>query len=212
MSKEETQEILEEAKSFLSAMITSAKEQKEEGRDVHGMAYLPIRRKAYIDSVTRGMAGTVRFHDKEGNIGQEFEISSEDVVNEVLSENDMDDGAQGTPVFTVPQIEDKEVWNMAISMGITLLQDVKFLCIVTEAWASEQSDTAPSKDPDKSEILLGWCLSFDTKQQIIGLHTHMEGFESKDNKVVWLEPHNKYTDNIDEINSQPQIAEIIERF
>ena len=211
MSEITNQEILEEAKVFLKAMITSAKEEKNGGEDIRGMAYLPIRRSAYVDSITRGMAGRVRFHGKDGAENFEFDIAPDETVNEVLAANDLEEGVQGTPVFSIPILEDKEIWNMAISMALNILDDVRFLTLVTEAWASQNTDQRPSDDPDRTEILIGWSLSFDAEGKVIGLLTHMEPFEVKESTVEWDSPHIDFTDDVSEIMKQPQIAEILSR-
>lgn len=213
MSENTNQDILEEAKVFLDAMLENAKAAKEDGQDIQGMAYLPIRRTAYVDSITQGMGGTVRFHGKDGEDDFEIDISPEETVNEVLAANDLEEGVKGTPVFSIPLLEDKEIWNMSMGMAITLLQDVRFLTVVTEAWASSKKfkQGPPSEDPDRTEILVGWSLSFGEDGKIIGLHSHMQQFEVKNSKIKWEEAHETFTDSLEEIRKQPQIAEIIDR-
>jgi hypothetical protein len=213
MSENTNQDILEEAKVFLDAMLENAKATKEDGQDIQGMAYLPIRRDAYVDSITQGMGGKVRFHGKEGEDDFEIDISPEETVNEVLAANDLEEGLKGTPVFSIPLLEDKEIWNMSMGMAITLLQDVRFLTVVTEAWASSKKfkQGPPSEDPDRTEILVGWSLSFGEDGKIIGLHSHMQQFEVKNSKIKWEEAHKTFTDSLEEIRKQPQIAGIIDR-
>lgn len=212
MSENTNQQILEEAEIFLASMLDNAKAAKENGQDIQGIAYLPIRRSAYVDSITQGMGGKVRFHGKDGADDFEIDIAPEETVNEVLAANNIEEGAKGTPVFSIPLFEDKEIWNMSIGMAITLLQDVRFLTVVTEAWASKKNNQGPpSQDPDRTEVLVGWSLSFDDDGKVIGLHSSMQGFEVKNSKAVWEEASTTFTDDLDEINKQPQIAEIISR-
>jgi len=213
MSENTNQDILEEAKVFLDAMLENAKATKEDGQDIQGMAYLPIRRTAYVDSITQGMGGRVRVHGKDGEDDFEIDISPEETVNEVLAANNLEEGLKGTPVFSIPLLEDKEIWNMSMGMAITLLQDVRFLTVVTEAWASSKKfkQGPPSEDPDRTEILVGWSLSFGEDGKIIGLHSHMQQFEVKNSKIKWEEAHKTFTDSLEEIRKQPQIAEIIDR-
>jgi hypothetical protein len=213
MSKNANRQILEEAKVFLESMIEDAKGAKEQGEDIQGMAYLPIRRKAYVDAITTGMGGKVRFHGKDGEENMEINIAPHETVNEVLVDHDLEEGVQGTPVFSIPLFEDKEIWNMSIAMGINLLKDVKFITVITEAWASKKSfkHGAPSEDPDRTEMLVGWSLSFGEKGKVIGMHSHMQEFEVKNSKIKWREPMIDFNDDPREIIKQPQVAEIISR-
>jgi len=211
MSEDTNQEILEEAKVFLDSMLENAKAEKENGEDIQGMAYLPIHRKAYVDAITTGMGGRVRFHGKDGVDDMEINIAPEETVNEVLAANNLEEGVKGTPVFSIPLLEDKEIWNMAIAMGVTLLKDVKFLTVITEAWASKNTNMQPSQDPDRTEILVGWSLSFGNEGEVIGLHSNIQEFEVKNSKIKWEEARTDFEDNLDEIMKQPQIAEIINR-
>lgn len=211
MSENTNQEILEEAKVFLDSMLENAKAGKEDGADIQGMAFLPIRRQAYVETMTRGMGGKVRFHGKDGAKDFEFDVAPDETINEVLAANNMDEGTQGTPVFTIPLLEDKEIWNMAIGMAIHLLKDVRFVTVITEAWASSKKDMPPSMDPNRTEILIGWTLSFGNNGEVIGLHQKMQGFRVKNSKVKWDEAQETFTDELSEIKMQPQIAEIISR-
>lgn len=212
MSKNANQQILEEAKVFLESMIEDAMGVKELGDDIQGMAYLPIRRKAYVDAITTGMGGKVRFHGKDGEENMEIDIAPHETVNEVLADHDLEEGVQGTPVFSIPLFEDKEIWNMSIAMGINLLKDVKFITVITEAWASKNfKHGAPSEDPDRTEMLIGWSLSFGEKGKVIGFHSHMREFKLKNSKIKWGEPMIDFNDNLKEIMRQPQVAEIISR-
>lgn len=211
MSENTNQEILEEAKVFLDSMLENAKAEKESGEDIRGMAYLPIRRKAYVDAMTTGMGGRVRFHGKDGVDDMEINISPGETVDEVLAAHNLEEGVQGTPVFSIPLLEDKEIWNMAIAMSVNLLNDVKFLTVITEAWASQNKNMQPSEDPDRTEILVGWSLSFGNEGEVIGLHYHMQEFGVKNSKIKWEEARTDFEDNLDEIMKQPQIAEIISR-
>lgn len=213
MSKNANQQILEEAKVFLESMLEDAKCAKEIGEDIQGMAYLPIHRKAYVDAMTTGMGGKVKFHGKDGKENMEINIAPHETVNEVLADHNLDEGVQGTPVFSIPLFEDKEIWNMSIAMGINLLKDVKFITVITEAWASKKSfkHGAPSEDPDRTEMLVGWSLSFGKKGKVIGFHSHMQEFEVKNSKTVWGEPTIDFSDDPKEIMMQPQVAEIISR-
>lgn len=211
MSKNTNQEILEEAEVFLDSMLENAKAEKEKDGHIQGMAYLPIHRQAYVDAITTGMGGRVRFHGKDGVEDMEINIAPEETVNEVLAAHDLEEGVKGTPVFSIPQLEDKDIWNMAIGMGITLLKDVKFLTIITEAWASKNTNGLPSEDPNRTEILMGWSLSLGKDKEVIGLHTRIIDFEPKGSKIMWGEQTSTFTDSIEEINMQPQIAEILRR-
>ena len=211
MSENTNQEILEEAKVFLDSMLETAKAGKEDGEDIQGMAFLPIRRQAYVETMTRGMGGKVRFHGKDGAKDFEFDVAPDETINEVLAANNMDEGTQGTPVCTIPLLEDKEIWNMAIGMAIHLLKDVRFVTVITEAWASSKKGMQPSMDPDRTEILIGWTLSFGNNGEVIGLHQKMQGFRVKNSKVKWDEAQETFTDELSEIKMQPQIAEIISR-
>jgi hypothetical protein len=212
MSENTNQDILEEAKVFLDAMLENAKTTKEDGQDLQGMAYLPIRRSAYVDSITQGIGGKVRFHGKDGEGDFEIDVAPDETVNEVLAANDLEEGVKGTPVFSIPLFEDKQIWNMSMGMAITLLEDVRFLTVVTEAWASKNfKQGPPSEDPDRTEILVGWSLSFGEDGKIIGLHSCMIPFEHKGSKIKWDDASETFTDSLKEIRKQPQIADIIDR-
>lgn len=212
MSDETNQEILKEASSFLEAMLESAKEEVENKGQAMGMFFMPVRRKTYPSHLAQGMRGKIRHHGENGEIKADIDVDEHTNLDDALAENDLEEGTQGTPVFSFPFIDNREVGAMAVALAFKMLNDVKFICLVTEAWASDQKSLSPSKDPDRSEVLIGWCLSFDDKSNILGYHSEIIKFTRGEYAVTWMKGEGQqFETSLSEIKKQPLVGNIIDR-
>tara|TARA_B100000035_G_C20996804_1_gene552919 strand:- start:726 stop:1421 length:696 start_codon:yes stop_codon:yes gene_type:complete len=208
------QDILREATVFLQSMIKQMREQKElagQHEVVRGMAYFPVKRTTYVDSLSRGLRGEIRVHEKDGS-SKSIDVKEDETINEVLVRNDMDEGTVGTPVFSFPQIDDKYLLTLGIATAISGLGDVKFACYVSEAWASSNPEVAPSEDKNRHECIIGWCIVFDEKNEsIIALLTTTQNFKFEKNKIVWGEETNDKSTKMKDIMKQPLVGKVIEK-
>lgn len=206
------QDILREATVFLQSMVRQMREQKElagQHEVVRGMAYFPVKRTTYVDSLTHGQRGEIRVHEQNGET-KSIDVSEDETINEALVRNDMEEGTVGTPVFSFPQINDKYLLTLGIATAIIALRDAKFACYVSEGWASSNPEVAPSEDENRQECIVGWCMVFDEKNEsIIALLTTTQHFKFEKDKIVWGEETTDKTTKLKAMMKQPLVGKVI---
>lgn len=213
MSKDTNQDILKEAKAFVEAMLTSAEHELESEGQVMGMAFMPVRRTTYPSQLSQGLQGRIRHHGEDGEVRQDIIVERETDLNEALLEADLDEAREGTPVFSVPFFDDRDMFAKSIGLASQVLGDVKFICMITDTWTSDKPDDydAPRKDPNRKEALLGWCIVLDESYNVIGYYQKMTSYSRTKNGFKFDREDTTFEDDLEEIMKQPLVGNIISR-
>ena len=213
MSKDTNQDILKEAKAFVEAMLTSAEHELESEGQVMGMAFMPVRRTTYPSQLSQGLQGRIRHHGEDGEVRQDIIVERETDLNEALLEANLDEAREGTPVFSVPFFDDRDMFSKCIGLASQVLGDVKFICMITDTWTSDKPNDydAPRKDPNRKEALLGWCIVLDESYNVIGYYQKMTTYSRTKNGFKFDRDDITFEDDLEEIMKQPLVGNIISR-
>ena len=194
-------------------MMASHEDELREHGEVQGMVFMPVRRTTYPSQLSQGLQGRIRHHGEDGEVRQDIIVDRETDLNQALLDADLDEAREGTPVFSIPYFDDRDIFSMAIGLAFQTLGDVKFICFIAETWTSSNHEKyrAPSLDPERSEALLGWCLVFDESNKILGYYHKMSPFTKGKGGIEIDSKDIEFEDDLDKIMEQPMVNRIISR-
>ena len=210
MSEKTNQNILKEAHSFIEAMLSTARQEIEDGRSVEAILFMPVKRKAYPASLARGMSGRIRHHGENGELHAEIPVGVDEDLDEALERHDLQGDVEGTPVFSVPLLEDRDAFSLGIATAYDILGDVKFIAQISEAWSSANKDIRPSQDPDREEIVVGWVMVFTEEGKFLSFRQIINHFNRDGKKITWDEANMQDLD-LEEAREQPLPGKILDR-